>query len=222
MTTSAWTFARLFATTCAAAALLSFAALPVGAQVGKTLGALDANLAPEAQIAALPGMTPALATALVAGRPYLTMGALDAALAKSMSAAQRKALYPKLFLPINLNKATDAEIGLVPGMGPRMLREFKEYRPYASLAVWRKEMGKYVKAKELARMEQYVFVPVELNSAKDDDLMSIPGAGQRMVREFKEYRPWKNEAQFRKEIGKYVNEKEVARLWSYVYIKPVN
>jgi hypothetical protein len=41
-----------------------------------------------------------------------------------------------------------------------------------------------------------------------------------MVREFKEYRPWKNEAQFQKEIGKYVDAKEVARLWRYVTIAP--
>jgi DNA uptake protein ComE-like DNA-binding protein len=203
-------------------ALLALTALPAAAQVGKNLGALDANLATEAQIAALPGMTPAVTTALIAGRPYLSMTALDAALGKSLSAEQRKALYPKLFLPINLNATTDAEINLVPGMGPRMLREFKEYRPYASLAVWRKEMGKYVDAAEVARLEQYVFVPVELNTATDEDILSIPGAGRRMVREFKEYRPWKNEAQFQKEIGKYVNAAEVSRLWSYVRIAPAN
>jgi hypothetical protein len=37
-----------------------------------------------------------------------------------------------------------------------------------------------------------------------------------MLREFKEYRPYKNIEQFRKEIGKYVNAKEVARLERYV------
>ena len=205
-----------------AAVLLSFTAVSVDAQVGKNLGALDPNLATEAQIAALPGMTPAITAALIAGRPYLSMTAFDAALAKSLSAEQRKALYPKLFLPINLNNTTDAEINLVPGMGPRMLREFKEYRPYANLAVFRKEMAKYVDATEVARLEQYVFVPVELNTATDEDILSIPGAGRRMVREFKEYRPWKNEAQFQKEIGKYVNAAEVSRLWSYVRIAPAN
>jgi radical SAM superfamily enzyme with C-terminal helix-hairpin-helix motif len=86
--------------------------------------------------------------------------------------------------------------------------------------VWRKEIGKYVDAAEVARFEQYVFVPVELNAATDEDILSIPGAGRRMVREFKEYRPWKNEAQFQKEIGKYVDAKEVARLWRYVTIAP--
>ena len=204
----------------AALALLLLATAPLSAQVGKNLGALNPNLATAEQLATLSGMTPAIIDAVVAGRPYLTMTALDAALGKSFTAAQRKALYPKLFLEVNLNAATDAEFNLVPGFGPRMLREFKEYRPYASLAVWRKEIGKYVDAAEVARLEQYVFVPVELNTGTDEDILSIPGTGRRMVREFKEYRPWKYEAQFQKEIGKYVDAKEVARLWRYLTIAP--
>jgi DNA uptake protein ComE-like DNA-binding protein len=204
----------------AAAVVALLLAAPVTAQVGKNLGALNPNLATAEQLATVPGMTPAIIEAVVAGRPYLTMTTLDAALAKSFTPAQRKALYPKLFLEVNLNTATDAEFNLIPGLGPKMLKEFKEYRPYASLAVWRKEIGKYVDAAEVARLEQYVFVPVELNTAADEDILSIPGAGRRMVREFKEYRPWKNEAQFQKEIGKYVDAKEVARLWRYVTIAP--
>ena len=100
----------------------------------------------------------AIIEAVVAGRPYLTMTALDAALAKSFTVAQRKALYPKLFLEVNLNTATDAEFNLIPGMGPKMLKEFNEYRPYASLAVWRKEIGKYVGAKEAGRLWRYVVI----------------------------------------------------------------
>ncbi len=37
-----------------------------------------------------------------------------------------------------------------------------------------------------------------------------------MVREFKEYCPWTTFEQFRKEIGKYLDKKEVARLEKYV------
>ena len=58
--------------------------------------------------------------------------------------------------------------------------------------------------------------PVNLNTATDEDILSIPGAGARMVREFKEYRPWKTKAQFDKEIAKYVGAKETGRLWRYV------
>jgi hypothetical protein len=41
-----------------------------------------------------------------------------------------------------------------------------------------------------------------------------------VLREFKEYRPYKNIEQFRREMGKYWNEREVARLERYVYVKP--
>jgi DNA uptake protein ComE-like DNA-binding protein len=43
---------------------------------------------------------------------------------------------------------------------------------------------------------------VNLNGASDEDILSIPGAGKRMLREFKEYRPYTNIEKFRKEIGK--------------------
>ena len=38
--------------------------------------------------------------------------------------------------------------------------------------------------------------------------MTIPGVGKRMAHEFEEYRPWKTQQQFEKEIGKYVNQKK--------------
>jgi DNA uptake protein ComE-like DNA-binding protein len=80
-------------------------------------------------------------------------------------------------------------------------------------------MGKYVDATEVARMEQYVFVPIDLNTASDEDILSIPGIGARMLREFKEYRPYKAMAQFEREMGKYVDAKEVARMKRYVEIR---
>ena len=72
---------------------------------------------------------------------------------------------------------------------------------------------------EVNRLKQYVFIPINLNTASDEDILSIPGAGQKMVHEFKEYRPWKTKEQFDKEIGKYVGPKETARLWRYVVIQ---
>jgi DNA uptake protein ComE-like DNA-binding protein len=68
-------------------------------------------------------------------------------------------------------------------------------------------------------LEQFVFVPINLNTAGDEDILSIPGIGKRMLHEFKEYRPYKNIEQFRREIGKYVDKKEVARLERYVTLE---
>jgi DNA uptake protein ComE-like DNA-binding protein len=151
----------------------------------------------------------------------MNMTDLDSLLGASLSREQRADAYRRLFVQINMNTASDAEILLIPGMGNRMLEEFKEYRPYKALAQFRREIGKYVDEKEVARFEQYVFVPINLNTATDADILSIPGMGQRMLREFKEYRPYKAMVQFRREIGKYVDDKELARLEQYVFV-PIN
>ncbi len=192
---------------------------PTEAQVGKNMGVVNPNLASEAELAALPHMTTALAKQLVDQRPFLTMTAVHTALSRSLNETQRQDLYARLFVPINLNTANRDEILLVPGVGNRMAHEFEEYRPYVALAQWRREMGKYVDDAEVARMEQYVFVPIDLNTASDEVLLTIPGMGPRMLHEFKEYRPYRSIEQFRREIGKYVSEKEVARFERYVVIR---
>lgn len=203
---------------CAALALTCATSATAQAQAGRLRDVLDANAASEKQLSALPGLTPALVKAIVDRRPFLAMTNLDTLLAPSLGAEERAALYRRLFVQINLNTATDAEIQLIPALGPRMLHEFKEYRPYKALAQFRREIGKYVDDKEVTRLEQYVFVPINLNTASDADILSIPGMGQRMLGEFKEYRPYKAIAQFRREIGKYVDDKEVARLERYVTV----
>lgn len=194
------------------------AAAPLAAQVGKPVTVKDANTLAEAEIATMPHLSAALAKELVAARPFASATAYDAFLATRLSAEQRAELYPRLFVHIDLNSASREEIALVPGMGPRMIREFLEYRPYANLAVFRREIGKYVKPDEVARLEQYVFVPMDPTTASDEDLMTIPNMGPRMLREFKEYRPWTSPEQFRREIGKYVNAKEVGRLERFLAI----
>jgi DNA uptake protein ComE-like DNA-binding protein len=188
------------------------------AQVGK--GLLEPNVASEQQLAGLPNMTPAIAKALVERRPFMSITDLNAfLLSQKLTREQAAEFYRKAFVHINLNTATRDEILLIPGIAQKMAHEFDEYRPWKTWAQFDKEIGKYVGKEETDRLKQYVFIPVNLNTATDDDIMSIPGAGQKMVREFKEYRPWKTKEQFDKEIGKYVGPKETARLWRYVVIQ---
>jgi DNA uptake protein ComE-like DNA-binding protein len=200
---------------------LLMVAAPQGAaaQVGTNQGLLEPNLATKEDLLRVPGFDAALADAVIAGRPYLDNLALDRVLGTRLSAEQRAQVYGRLWTPINLNTATNPEILLIPNLGNRMLGEFLEYRPYIALAQFRREIAKYVNAQELARLEQYVFVPIDLNTASDADILTIPGLGNRMLREFKEYRPYTNIEQFRREIGKYVNAQEVARFERYVTIR---
>jgi DNA uptake protein ComE-like DNA-binding protein len=188
------------------------------AQVGNNDSVLNPDVATEAELAGVPHLDAALVATIVEQRPFADMSSLDA-LFRALSETQRDDVYAKLFLPINLNTASRAEILLIPGLSERMAHEFEEYRPYTSLEQFRREIGKYVDAAEVARLEQYVFVPLDLNSATSEAFLTIPGVGARMVHEFEEYRPYQSMEQFRREIGKYVDEDEVARLERYMTIK---
>ena len=203
--------------------LLPLAALlattPLVAQVGRHPSLIEPNVATEAELASVPSFTPAIVQGVVAGRPWLSQVAFDAALAKAgLTTEQRKAAYARVFVHLNLNATTKEEILIIPGVGAKMLHEFEEYRPYRSLAQFRREIGKYVKPDELARLEGYVFVPMDLNTATDADLRTIPGLGTRMLGEFREYRPYDGMPRFEREIGKYVKPPEVKRLARYVTV----
>ena len=204
---------------CITAAALIAVASSARAQVGASAALLDPNLATEPQLAAVPHLSAALVKAIMDKRPFLSLTDLNAVLSPTLGADQLKEVYAKLWIHLNLNTATKAEIAMVPGVGARMTHEFEEYRPYTTLAQFHREIGKYVKPDELARLESYVFVPMNLNTASDSALLTIPGLGKRMLGEFKEYRPYKDIAQFRREIGKYVNAKEVARLERYITLQ---
>ena len=192
-------------------------AYSANAQIGSNMGILNPDLATEAELGALPHMNAGLVDAIVDNRPFANMLEVDALLS-SLSEDQREELYARFFQPLNLNATTEEEILLVPGVGARMAHEFDEYKPYVHLDVFRREIAKYVDDEEVARLEQFVFVPIKLNTATDADILTIPGLGNRMLREFKEYRPYTAIAQFRREMGKYVDDDEVARLERYVMV----
>ena len=186
------------------------------AQMGSNNNLADPNLLGMDVLGSLPHMSEELASKVVEGRPYLSATELDGVLSGSLDGSEREDIYGEMFRQIDLNNAPDEEIMLIPGMSGRMAHEFEEYRPYTSLAQFRREIGKYVSEEEVARFEQYIFIPMNLNDAALEDFAEIPGMTPKMVHEFEEYRPYRSMDQFRREIGKYVDEDEVARLESYV------
>src|SRR6185436_4515847 len=129
------------------AAIMLTAALTMttSAQVGKSLGVVDANIAPEKDLLTFPHMTPAIVKGLIDKRPFNSITELNAyLLSQGLKPEQAMEFYTKAFVHINLNSATRDEILLVPGAGNRMVREFAEYRPWKSWAQFDKEIGKYV------------------------------------------------------------------------------
>ena len=84
--------------------------------------------------------------------------AATAAVASTTTSTTTTADNTKAIVPVNINTATDAQILAIPGVGKRMLREFKEYRPWTSIEQFRREIGKYVDKTEVARLEKYIVI----------------------------------------------------------------
>lgn len=57
-----------------------------------------------------------------------------------------------------------------------------------------------------------------MNTATREAFLTIPDVGDHMVEEFFEYRPYVSIRQFRREIGKYVDEAQVAAYERYVFV----
>lgn len=126
------------------------------AEAASEAAVLDANTATLEQLAAVEGVSAELAGAIVAGQPYASVTDLNAKLLETLSAEEAAAVLVKVFVPVNLNTATKEELKLIPGMTPKMEHEFEEYRPYADMGVFDREIGKYVDEAEVARFRNYV------------------------------------------------------------------
>lgn len=199
-------------------------ARPASAQLGKQQGLVEPNVAADSTMLALPHMNAALVQALKEARPILGIVALDSILAaKSLSKTQRNELYAKVFVHIDLNRGADAEFLLIPGVDAKKVTALKSGRPWSSFEQFQTALTKATSAAEATRLEQYVFIPVELNTFTDpimDTFASIGVGTRQWKREFAEYRPWTSMEQFDREISKYLRSRpnELKRLARYVII----
>tara|TARA_B100000902_G_C27093175_1_gene804903 strand:+ start:53 stop:715 length:663 start_codon:yes stop_codon:yes gene_type:complete len=175
---------------------------------------LNVNLVSESDLISL-GFSKDLVNRVLLNQPYLNFSDF----LSIFNEFDKESLFKKVFLPLNLNTANETDFKMIPGVGDKMAHEFEEYRPYLSIDEFRREIGKYVDEREVFRYLNYVFVPVELNTCRERDIKSLPGVGNKMAHEFIEYRPYLNINQFRRNIGKYVDEKELKRLERFVYLK---
>ena len=123
---------------------------------------------------------------------------------------------------VDVNTAAEAQLAQLPHATPAIAKALAAQRPFASPV----ELNKLLLSQGLTQEQATAlygkaFVHINLNTATSEEIMLIPGAGKRMAHEFDEYRPWKSYAQFDKEIGKYVDATQVARLAQYTFI-PMN
>ena len=207
-----------------AAMLAVGVAAPASAQLGRQMGLVEPNVAADSTMAKLPHLTEPLIATLKAARPILSATALDSILgANALNKTQRAELYGKMFVHVDLNRGTDPEFLLIPGVDVKRLATIKAGRPWATFETFQAAMAKGSTATEAARVEQYLFIPIELNTFTEplmDTFASIGVGTRQWKREFAEYRPWTSMEQFRRDIGKYLRARptEVARLERYVII----
>lgn len=143
-----------------APALLAAALLVGAAHADNDEARLNANTATAEQLASI-GVGGATSDAILSGQPFANTAAFNAVIDPNMPEADKAELFTRVFVPIDLNKASRDEIMLIPGMTRRMAHEFEEYRPYSSIDQFNKEIGKYVDDAEVARLRSYVTLNVD-------------------------------------------------------------
>ena len=116
---------------------------------------------------------------------------------------------------LNANTATAPQLAAA-GVGGATAAAILGGQPFASTAAYNAVIDPNMSDTDKAELFERVFVPIDLNTATREEIMLIPGMTRRMAHEFEEYRPYTSIDQCNREIGKYVDDAEVARLRSYV------
>jgi DNA uptake protein ComE-like DNA-binding protein len=132
--------------------------------------------------------------------------------ANSPAASPAAANIPRAKL--NVNTASGAELlNSIPNFSNRMVHEFEEYRPYRSIQVFRREIGKYVAPAVVAEYEKYIFVPIDINQADAQTLMQIPGLDQSEAESLIAGRPYASPDAFMTKLSDKVSatERDIAR-----------
>lgn len=188
---------------------------PTGSSAQPTAASVSEPTASAGGAATLPTAAPAAATA-AADTTTAPAAAATAPAAATTAAAPAATTNTKL----NLNEATDQEfMSAIPNMGSRMVREFLEYRPYVSIQQFRKEIGKYVSAEEVAAYEQYVYVPVDVDQADAATLQQLPGVDATIADALIAGRPYGSNQAFLTKLAESVPSADLTLVESYLAAK---
>jgi DNA uptake protein ComE-like DNA-binding protein len=149
-------------------------------------------------------------------RAWKTLAAAAALIA--IMAASLAAQTDKPAALVNPNVASETELSALPHLNAALAKTVVSQRPFKNMVELNAMLAKSLAKEQLTELYRRMFIPIDLNTASREEIVLIPGVGNRMAHEFEEYRPYKQIEQFRREIGKYVDKTEVARLERYVTI----
>ena len=114
---------------------------------------------------------------------------------------------------LNINLANESDL-ISLGMSSDLIQEILSERPFLNLSDFSSLLIDF----DNEKLFKKVFLPLNLNTANENDFKSIPGVGDRIAHEFEEYRPYSSIEQFKREIGKYVDDNEISRYLNYVFV----
>lgn len=117
---------------------------------------------------------------------------------------------------VNLNTASTADFLEIPSVGQKMAHEFEEYRPYASIREFRKEMAKYVAGDQITAYEEFVFVPVDPNRCDAATMAQLPGLEPAQAEALVAARPFATPQDFLDALAKHVTADELAKAPMYL------
>ena len=118
---------------------------------------------------------------------------------------------------VNPTSASQAEIAAT-GVADSIAGAIVATRP-ANMVALDKVLAKTYAKPRRDSIYAHLWIPLDLNKATREEILLVPGVGAKMAHEFEEYRPYTSIEQFRREIGKYVDKAELARLEGFVALK---
>lgn len=183
--------------------------------LGLTLALSMAACAPSAAAPTVPAVS-TLAPTLTTASTAQVEPTLAATVVTTAVSTTPEATAEVIATKLNLNTASDDAFLTVPGVGNRMLREFKEYRPYTTILQFRREIGKYVDEAQVAAYEQYVFVPVDVNAADAATLMQLPGVDETIADALIAARPFADHDAFLTTLSTHVSADQLAAASAYL------
>jgi DNA uptake protein ComE-like DNA-binding protein len=144
----------------------------------------------------------------------------DASSQSTAMPAESTTAQPAANTKLNLNEVTEDQLlNTIPNFGNRMVREFFEYRPYVSIQQFRREIGKYVSADQVAEYEKYVYVPVDVDAADAETLQQLPGVDATIAADLIAGRPYGSNQAFLSKLGEKVSGGDLTAVETYLAAK---
>ena len=188
---------------------------------------LNLNAATDDQFLKIPAVSDRMLREFNEYKPYSTIEQFRQEIGKYVSEEEVAAYERYIFVPVDPSQASEASLQQLPGVSTDDAAELVKGVPYADDLAFSSALAQYVSAEQAAAAQAFltstatdkaIWILYNLDTATDEQFLSIPGVGDNMAGEFNEYRPYASVLEFRQEIGKYVSEEEVAEYEKYLFV----